>query len=268
MKLNFACPTSYLKSLDEYQDFYLLLPHEINKSDNTKSFYIDFFKENSKYKVMDNSASELGKSVNFREVVETAHKLNCQEVVLPDILYSKEETMKSTEKALEMLHKDGYLSEFKWQAVAQGTNSEEYLNCLSWLLSLEEVSVIGLAFRVVEKSFHIDTGENEVEPNRKYLTETLDMWKTKGNKEFHLLGLGNVRELSYQKKYSWIRSCDSTKIVRYALADILFKEVDGCPDRLETPRMDFDTPFDRVSLNNIKYNIDITRRFISLNSPF
>ena len=263
MKLNFACPTSYLKSLDEYQDFYLLLPHEINKSDSTKSFYTDFFKENSKYKVMDNSASELGKSVNFRDVVETAHKLNCQEVVLPDILYSKEETMKSTEKALEMLHKDGYLSEFKWQAVAQGSNPKEYFDCLNWLLSLEEVSVIGLAFRIVEKSFQEETKEGGVESNRKYLTETLDTWKAKGNKEFHLLGLGNVRELNHQKKYSWVRSNDSTKQARYALANVLFKEVDGCPDRLETPRMNFDTPFDKVALDRIIRNIDVTRRFVS-----
>jgi hypothetical protein len=250
MKLSFICPQTYCEALHEMQDFYLLLPH-ISLKDKE---YSEFFKNTPKYKIMDNSAHELGGSLPFEQVVEEALRLNCQEIVLPDYKFDMKKTLDGMEKAFTVLQRYNEATKLKIHAVPQGSNSAEYMECYGKMSSLEEIAVIGLAFRVVEKCFKNVTGLPGVMPNRLFLTDLLAPLGPE--KEHHLLGLGNVLELFFQKRHSWIRSNDSTKQIKYAMAGVPFDEY-GCSDKVEG-LLDFDKSYDEEVLEETVKNILVT----------
>ena len=254
MKLTFIAPSSMLKVLDEYQDFYLLLAH-IAKEDKK---YRDFFIKSNKYKVMDNSAHELRVPFDWQETIDLSEELKCQEIVLPDHPYNAYRTLQDSEKALKKLkgHK------FRVMAVLQGSNLKEYNECLATMSSWEQVNVLGLSFRVAAKCFAEVTGDKEVMQNR--ITAIGDLVSRFGtqppyNKEIHLLGLGDVYELGSYVGLPWIRGCDTTKQVRYGLKGIEF-ENGHCPDKVEG-RLDFSvSEYSARTMKIITSNIRETKR--------
>ena len=254
MKLSFICPESYCEALHDMQDFYLLLPH-VSQLD---AEYSAFFKGTKKYKIMDNSAHELGSSLPFGQVIEEAIRLECDEIVLTDHKFDMKKTLQDSMAALDILSRSDGARGLKIQAVPQGSTYQEYMECYEELCRWSEVDVIGLAFRVVEKCFKSETNLPGVMPNRVYLTNLLD--KMDPQKEHHLLGLGNVLELFFQKKYSWIRSNDTTKQVKYAMNDIAFT-VEGCADKVDG-LLDFDGGNDKEVFQQALQNILVTMQMV------
>jgi len=258
MKLSFICPTDYLEKLDTFQDFYLLLPHIAKKDPN----YREFFKNNKRYKIMDNSAHELGNSFDFSEVIDLAEELNCQEIVLPDKLFDMKDTLKQSEEGIRKIRKKGLLGRIKIQAVPQGNSYEEYKACLEVFRGWGEIEVIGLAFRIVERCFYKKTGLPGVMPNRLALTDELSKEDEEilSEIEWHLLGLGNVLELYFQKRHKWIRSNDSTKQVKYALVEKFFNHY-GCKDKVPG-YLDFNKPYHEDFFKSTVNNILVTKDMV------
>lgn len=255
MELSFICPTSYLERLDQYQDNYLLLAHIAFEDQQ----YREFFKQNPKYKIMDNSAHELGASLDFNKIIDLALDLNCQELVLPDKLYDSTATLMMAEEAIELLSRRGLLNRFKLMAVAQGNDHTSYWKCLTRFMANPHINVIGAGFWIVANAYKPFSGEEEVQPNRLMMTRELastffnDSFFSQ-RKKVHLLGLGDCLELKHQKQYSFIRSNDSAAAVKYGMAGQAFRLDSGRGPRLKVD-LDFNAPFDpstiAVVINNI-----------------
>lgn len=264
MQLSFICPTSYLEYLDKYQDNYLLLAH-IGLVDVQ---YREFFKQNSKYKIMDNSAHELGESVDFNRIIDLALELDCQELVLPDKLYDYDATVMKTEEAIELLRRRGLLGRFKLMAVVQGSNYATYMKCLTRFMGNPHINVLGAGFWIVANAFKPFSGEEEVMPNRLMFSREMasgffsDIYFQK-TKTIHLLGLGDCLELKYQKQYSFIRSNDSAAAVKYGMAGQLFDPAKGRGPRLKID-LDFTAKFDHTSAINAEHNICVMKGLVNV----
>jgi hypothetical protein len=226
MLISHTVPTKYLRKFDEFSSVYLVLGHLIGKDEE----YTNFFTQSKKYKYIDNSAYELGEAIKNQELVDKAHLINADALVLPDVFMDGLETLKRTYAFLEKfrtIHKD-----FDLVAVPQGKTPEEYLDCASELLKIKEIKTIAVSFLVVARCFSIITRTNDqnVLANRPLAVGMVrQLMRLQANQlNIHLLGLGNPIELSCYNNKGFVVSCDSS--VAFALANVGLKVNNlGCP---------------------------------------
>jgi hypothetical protein len=264
MDLTFICPVSYLERLDQYQDNYLLLAHIAKESKE----YRDFFRQNPKYKILDNSAHELGDAFDFEEVLDLAREMNCQEVVLPDKIFHCDETLTRTLQTLDKLRAKGVEGEFKWMAVPQGQTWDEYQKCFTAFTKHPKVDVIGAGFWIIAKCYSQFSLEDEVMPNRLMFSRELSTrfdqpaFYARPQKPIHLLGLGDCYELKGQKHYPFIRSNDSSAAVRYGMHGQAFTVEKGRGPRIRSD-LDFFAPFDEKTFDTVVNNIKVIQELAS-----
>jgi len=175
----FECPIAYLKQFQQVSDFDFILAHLLKDRD-----YYNFYKKSNKFKILDNGACELGKSIDTDNLIKWAYDLEVDMLVAPDCLLNKNETIKLWKK----FKKDYAALPFKIMAVPQGKTVLEYVKCLEYFEKEKRVDIIGLGYKPISTSFY-----------RKYKTHKKDVTTTRLNlvKEYiikkptHLLGLGS-----------------------------------------------------------------------------
>ena len=262
MKIAFIVPFAHLEEFDEYSDFHLILAQHIQ----TKPFnnpYIRFFMFNKKYKILDNGAYEMKYPVPDTELIEKAHIVEADEIIVPDVFMECDETLKRVENFLRLFDKEGLRGKFKLMAAPQGKDNAEYMKSLGRIQDIKEIDVIGLSFLVVARCFEEISACKEVLPNRQMLTKLIDlMAQSNPDKEYHLLGLGNCKELAHQKQYPWIRGNDSSSAFKHGLNRIAFHSRDG----LNVPRIKEKLNFNEVVENKeikdiIKHNMGVVKDF-------
>ena len=132
------------------------------------------------------------------------------------------ETLERTHKFLDGFknaHKD-----FDLVAVPQGSTPEEYLDCTSELLKINEIKTLGVSFLVVAKCFSsiTQTDDKNVLANRPLAVGLIrQLMRLQGKQlNIHLLGLGDPIELSCYGTKGFIVSCDSSVAFSLAKKDI------------------------------------------------
>lgn len=166
-------------------------------------FMVDKWRNYKGYKILDNGAFELGKSVSLSKLVKLASRINANELVLPDVFQNSEKTLKATNEALEYLESRYPDRPFKLMAVPQGKTFEEWHECFKLFMADSRIDVVAInrdSSRFFGKRYSV---LKEVED---------DIKMDKQGKEIHLLGMGdNLSEIEYvNKEFPWVRSVDSS----------------------------------------------------------
>lgn len=220
VKLINNVPCEYVDKFDTDIEFILL--HKILDNEKYRNYYIEHCNA-PKYKILDNGAYELGKGLSNNILLEWAIRLKVDEVIAPDDFRDKDKTLDKLRLFLK--HKDS--KRFKIQAVPQGRNYNELIECYKEMMNIPEVKVIGFnkLWNRYDESFQ----------------NLLSMTKTLG-KEVHLLGVNSLRDWVELYNNRDIRSADSrilSKIVsgqddtwevrltadQYTILKVLHKEV-------------------------------------------
>lgn len=204
--------------------------------------YAQFYRNETKYKILDNGAFE-GFPLPIEEVVKLAESVGANEIVLPDVMYAGKETIELIQKALSYLKEKGLIDKYKWMAVTQGKTEKEWLECFKALHEIPEINTIAINKLSTPLAFGGSTSSA-----RLFVTELMDKngWRDSG-KEYHLLGGSNeiINEISKHPK--WIRSIDSSAPIEYGRRMILLRDA---KENLKT-KIDFTRP----ALTNMNKNI-------------
>lgn len=181
--------------LENTQKMHMYLTHLVEKH----SLYARNAEQTPGYRILDNSLIELGGSVSVERVLESAEKIQADEIILPDVFKDGPATIKAVEEALAFLRKKYPKHDwpYKLMAVAQGKDEYEWLDCYYTLLNMNEVDVIGIP--KVLATMHPE--------GRPYFVNTYcDLYR----KPHHLLGLWySFEELTRYNNPDAIRSCDT-----------------------------------------------------------
>lgn len=201
----------------------------------------------SSFLILDNSAFELGESIDSNDLMLAISKVSPDEIVLPDSLYNHNSTMKLMQDFIAR-HRD-YLSNMSLMAVPHGKSIDEYIESYRIMSSLDYVSTIGIGTIYNDKF-----AEDGILGREKIVRELINR-NLVVDKAHHLLGLGDSGniELIRLSKYDFIRSCDSSAAYVNARAGTRITSDGYKKDRI---KVDFSANFDKhiykIMLHNMK----------------
>jgi len=263
----FETPTSYLKTCDEIQDYHYLLAHMLLKDKD----YASFYKQSKKYKILDNSCAELGKSIPTDELIKSAIDYQVNILVLPDTWMKGESTLIESNKALDdiKVHFPKEYERLRFMFVVQGRSYQEFMNTFnlfikqqSNLISQNRI-IIGLPYLTCARIMSLQSPFNrddDVTNARIKIIQLLNNFDI----DYHLLGSGfnYSQEISFMRHYSRVKSTDTSAPFILALNGV---ELDkrGLYDRVinKSGSLDFNLKYDKKIAKLAMYNGSVIKSF-------
>lgn len=193
------------KQLFPYHDFFndypYVLGHLCNLDQEYREFYIQKLKT-SRYSIFDNSAFELGESIDNQELLELVLEFKPTHFVLPDVINNGELTIERTEEFLQIANPLHSVRQ-KAIGVIQGKNISELLKTLDFYKELSLVDIIAIPYDTIKYST-----ENCIEFFGEEISHTLFkqlirprlfnlIQKELEGYKIHFLGTQNVREFTF-----------------------------------------------------------------------
>ena len=170
------------------QEYELYLTHKILEHPDQFSFLAKD-KDNgiNSFKILDNSACELGEGMDFGQVLDAAQIIGANEVVLPDLPRSS----KSLCNTLKYLVDVAADCPYKLAAVVQGSTEKEILDCAAQILMLKRIDTIMLPKWYCSLNSTNGLGRHDLTIQIVRMMQTLGI-----SKQIHWLGLDTgMREL-------------------------------------------------------------------------
>lgn len=134
-------PNNCIKEDMPRQPYEMYLTHKILEDPKKYEFLAhDTVNKVQSYKILDNSACELGKGLDIKDVLEAARIISADEIVLPD-LPRKGNSLSYTMKYLLQVPVD---LPYKLAGVVQGETPEEVLRCTEQMVCLNRIDTIML----------------------------------------------------------------------------------------------------------------------------
>jgi hypothetical protein len=96
------------------------------------------------FTIVDNGAYEDGKPVDIMQLVKAAASVDGDEIILPDVLGDKDNTVYLTTKAIDTLASNGLINRFRLMAVCQGSTIKEFEQCFKLFDSNPYIDTIGI----------------------------------------------------------------------------------------------------------------------------
>jgi hypothetical protein len=200
---------------------------------------MDFWPQETKYKILDNGVYERGRPMKQDDFLQLARVLKVDEIVLPDVIMNRKETVKLTKEFLTTTNK-----EFQYAAVPQGKDPLEWIECYKDFASLPSIDVLCIPIWLQKRFgcrsavFHKLLKDEVFSPR----------------KEHHLIGLDGYGEL-LNYPYGLIRSVDTSLPFSRTAAglDVTFEDSAVSRVSFSNPRIVFGS--DSVDL--LKKNINI-----------
>lgn len=166
-------------------DYPYVLGHLLRKDKDYASFYKKRLQE-ANFSILDNSAFELGASIDPKELVELALEYKPKVLILPDTLHNREKTLEDSitfyAKYSSQLMKNDTLC----MGVVQGNTFDELLDCVNKYHELG-ISYIAIPFDCIK-----DSNWNTV---RVQFIRSVLFKINWPNIRFHFLGIQNPSEL-------------------------------------------------------------------------
>lgn len=227
-------PTPLLPMLKDLS-YQMCLYHVVKSNPEYAEFYRQE-KARGAFVIMDNGAAE-GVNPSPEELMPVYEMVQPSEIVLPDVVYDKEETLTRTAAAYTKYVAAGLHHKYQFMAVPQGNTFTEWCECLSTMLSLDHVTTIGVS-KFVTPKFQKELGENT-----NVRLECVDMIlslaaKRKPAIQIHLLGCWDtpeeLKEISqtFRDKES-VRGTDSAIAYVFARAGVPYSPELKRPDNDE-----------------------------------
>jgi len=245
MKVSFEVPLAHLYDFDECQDYLFILSH-LCENETYKSYVVS----SNKFKILDNSAYELKKSIPVNQLCDIAEEIKADVIVVPDVVGNAVETLKMTEEFYKEFTKRPNLRKVKTMIVPQGINYSEYLMCY-YKMKEFPYSMVGVAYYVPDSTSDLE--DLRFKKVQSIVNVELD-------KKIHLLGLHRPCFLYEYKKYLSIESIDTSVPVVLATYG---KEFTDKSSKEKRPSSFFDLRLNKEQLNLAKKNIMNFKRVIS-----
>ena len=215
--LSCEVPTNFLPTFDKYLDYHFCLAHLVLENEGYRKFY----QTSQKYKILDNSAFELGVPISNTKLLEAAKLINPQEIVCRDSLGNGAMTIQRTAETLEFFEKRNY--NVKFMGVLQATNLKDFTQCVRWMQNHPRITILGLnGWPTSINAFKDSVGTED--PTQCRLAALRYLYtKDFADKPVHLLGMGNNPiELKAANKYKFVRSCDTSSPVVHGIYGVKF----------------------------------------------
>lgn len=152
------------------------------------------------YKILDNSACELGRGLDLKDVLEAARIISADEIVLPDLPRKGNSLSYTLEYLLQV--PDGL--PYKLAGVIQGETEKEVLMCAEQLICLRSIDTIMLPKWYCQ--MNSTNGLGRIDITQKILTMCL---KEARWPEIHWLGMDTgIREIMHSTSLA-VRSIDT-----------------------------------------------------------
>lgn len=259
MKVAIISPIPNLTSYAGESDVHLTLVQHM-ASHRYREYYLD--RSMHDYVIIDNGADELKTGLDVRHVLHWAQTIRAQEIVLPDVQQSKDETYEATWEACRWLitpeGREAYAraNTPRLMIVPQGRNLDEWLLCLDALLNMRVYQgivwngdwppVIGIA-----------KNHDALIPGG--IPELLDAFGDRWGPRWDLHMLGWPKRLAAVEEalqvYPRLRSIDTARPLVYARAGIEIVPGDPAPAYPGRDHMFIDvaipSEYHRLALSNV-----------------
>ena len=193
--------------------------------------------------ILDTSVIELGEAVDIDMMIEAIAITKPNVVVLPDVLYNKDTTIRVVEDAINLYDRAGIFKfGIELMLCPQGANFREYIECAEYF---NDSSVI--------KWWGVPRDALNTMPSRRKLTETLYCMDT--SKRIHLLGFSDDHvDDMLCANLSYVTSIDSAVPLRLQNPISLIEE---------TPKRDPEWWENAEWTHNIPQNLKTVRRWFN-----
>ena len=258
IKLCFMSPIAHLGEFSERGDMLLALPHIVQNS----TIYEKYYRDTQKKIILDSGVIEVGKPEKFEILIKIGENIEASVIALPDYLHDASKTIESAKIIYENFHNYIRLKRFSFMGIIQGKNVKEWLKCFEKMANMDMITILGIGIYSVKHVFQSITHKTDCLNNRLACIELLDKKNMipKG-KKIHLLGLGEPRELLYQKDYPFINSCDTTRPIMYGINGRRYtKEGYIIGGEYEGSKMDYFMKIPKCNYSDIMFNIDVVKR--------
>lgn len=251
MKVATILPTPLL-GMEPNKEYNMCLYH-IVKSNDTYAKHFRELREQGQFVIMDNGAAE-GVNPSYEELIPVYAKVHPSEIVLPDVVYNKVETIKRTVAAYNEFERNSLQEVYQFMAVPQGETFNDWLDCLTTFLSLPHITTIGVS-KFVTPKFQKEMGDDA-----NVRLECVDAivrlaHRMKRPVQIHLLGCyDNPKEIAEINRIfeDVVRGTDSAIAYVYSRAGVKYEPNVDRPDNNE---IDFHNgTVDDIEL--LQYNMD------------
>lgn len=254
--MKFYCipPNNHLDLMDQGDRFFGLAHHYIQDERYRRHFLALRNRSPKVWITMDNSSAEHS-LVTEDVLLNIVAELKPDEVIAPDVLFNKEETLKNFKSFVQKMYNKGLLSHTSIFACPQGSTKEEWLECYYQMVVSPFVKCLGLSKIAVPKCWNEAEGDKMIGVSRNQCIKDLieKHWLIK---PLHLLGMGEHDEFDYylKNRIPNIRSSDSCYTVLAAINGIDFEK--GDITRVPTTNSYFDVRLTEEQINLAKKNFN------------
>lgn len=237
-------------------NYFFCLAHLYKQHESYRNFFLNLRKNvNSSFITLDNSAAE--RSLVTEDILlDVVRELKPDEVIAPDVLFDKDQTIKNLYNFIIKMDNHGYTNHTKIFGCPQGKTKGEWFECYCLMLTNPSVSTIGLSKIAVPKCWNNVEDDKMIAVSRNACVQEL-YDNNLLTKPLHLLGMGEFNEFEYYKRNNIpnIRSSDSCYTILGALNRISFE--DGNTTRIPTTNDYFDQKLNdeqrKLAIKNIRY---------------
>jgi len=171
--------------------------------------YSAYYFEREAFKILDNSAVESGaESVKWANLVCAVSMVRPNVVVLPDVMFDAEETMRRTLEVLDspMLKVLKRLFNVELLAVVQGSTPDIWLHCFEVFNSDERIDYLGVPMLTTELFGRRSKALKAIEKSVRKPCHLFGTWYSTP-----------LRDVVEEAKYDFVMGVDSSKPIRLAL---------------------------------------------------
>jgi hypothetical protein len=192
-------------------------------------------------------------------LIQVCHELAPSEVIAPDVLFNKDETIKNARSFHIRMEKEGLLDSTDIFFCPQGKTKEDWLECYEWGLKQDWIQTIGFSKIAIPQAWFPDNwkdDQNIMEARHM----AYDYLKEKGMllKPIHCLGQGSPKEFAYYT-HPAMRSTDSVFPILAAAHGQDFN-VDHTT-RIPTPHNFLETyDMSQIDMDLVKNNVEFLRQ--------
>lgn len=258
--MKFYCipPNNHLDLMDQGDRFFCLAHHYIQDVKYRRHFLNLKQRSPRVFILLDNSAAEES-LVTEQVLLDIVSELKPDEVIAPDVLFDKEQTLKNFKSFAEKMCNKGYLSHTSIFACPQGSTKEEWMDCYLQMVANPFVRCIGLSKIAIPKCWNDVKGDKMIGISRNQCIEDIQQ-KSQLIKPIHLLGMGEHDEFDYylKNKVPNIRSSDSCYSILAAINNIDFEK--GNLTRIPTTNAYFDATLTEDQIALAKKNINYLKK--------
>jgi hypothetical protein len=254
--MKFFCipPNNHLDMMDN-GDWYFALCHHYIQDKKYREYFLNLRKAKpNAFILLDNGAAEHS-LVTEDVLIEAVMELQPNEVIAPDVLFDKKQTLKNLESFINKLIKAQMLDKVNLFGCPQGLTKQEWVECYFQMALNPFVKTIGLSKIAVPKCWNNAVDDKMISLSRnqcvKELQQTLLL-----TKPLHLLGMGEHNEFDFylRNKIKNIRSSDSCYTILAAMNGIDFET--GNTSRIPTTNAYFDVTLTDEQQELAKKNIN------------